>query len=84
MHKTHELYSLVSLQIANALGPGIATWFSSLAGFYLPKPDIPSGYLWLYWLNPFRYTWESMVIKMFEGRVCLLFVAVILCDVSQG
>ena len=54
--------------IANALGPGIATWFSSLAGFYLPKPDIPAAYIWLYWINPFRYTYESMIITMFDGK----------------
>lgn len=43
-----------STQVAFAVGPGIACWFSSLAGFYLSPSSIPIGYKWVYWLNPPR------------------------------
>lgn len=49
-----------TLEIANAIASGMGSWMSSFAGFYLPRPDIPSGYLWLYWLNPLRYAYEAM------------------------
>ena len=55
-----------TLEVGNAIGPGIASWFSSFAGFYLPPRYIPAPYLWVYWLNPFRYAFESMILAQFE------------------
>jgi ABC-type multidrug transport system ATPase subunit/ABC-type multidrug transport system permease subunit len=55
-------------EVANALGPGMASWFSSLCGFYLARPHIPGAYIWLYWLNPFRYTYESLAIAMMQDE----------------
>jgi ABC-type multidrug transport system ATPase subunit/ABC-type multidrug transport system permease subunit len=57
-----------TLEVANAIGPGMASWFSSFAGFYMAYPDIPPGYTWLYWLNPFRYCYEALVLTQFPGR----------------
>ena len=55
-----------TLEVGNAIGPGIASWFSSFAGFYLPPQFIPAPYLWVYWLNPFRYAFESMILAEFK------------------
>eukprot|EP00668_Euglena_longa_P017133 GGOE01021479.1.p1 GENE.GGOE01021479.1~~GGOE01021479.1.p1 ORF type:complete len:1310 (+),score=413.41 GGOE01021479.1:126-3932(+) len=56
-------------EVAFAVGPGIACWFSALSGFYLSPSSIPAGYMWVYWLNPFQYTFDSMVCNMLAGRV---------------
>jgi len=57
-------------EVAFAIGPGIACWFSSLAGFYLPPRSIPIAYLWVYWLNPFQYTFDSLMINnVLDARV---------------
>jgi ABC-type multidrug transport system permease subunit len=55
-----------SMEVANAIGPGVASWFSSFAGFYLPRPYLPTGYLFIYWLNPFRYAFEGLVLTAFK------------------
>eukprot|EP00667_Euglena_gracilis_P000419 EG_transcript_419 len=57
-----------TLEVANAIGPGLGSWFSSFAGFYLPRPYIPMGYIWIYWLNPFRYAYEALVLSQFQNR----------------
>eukprot|EP00667_Euglena_gracilis_P000327 EG_transcript_329 len=54
-----------SMEVANAIGPGVASWFSSFAGFYLPRPYLPTGYLFIYWLNPFRYAFEALILTEF-------------------
>jgi len=56
-----------SLEVANAIGPGMGSWLSSFAGFYLAYPHIPKGYTWIYWLNPFRYAYEALVLVEFQG-----------------
>mmetsp|Transcript_99404 Transcript_99404/g.171146 ORF Transcript_99404/g.171146 Transcript_99404/m.171146 type:complete len:140 (-) Transcript_99404:8-427(-) len=57
-----------NIEVGNAIGPGIASWMSSFAGFYLPLTSIPTAYLWIYWLNPFRWVYESMMVNMFDGQ----------------
>eukprot|EP00668_Euglena_longa_P005025 GGOE01005897.1.p1 GENE.GGOE01005897.1~~GGOE01005897.1.p1 ORF type:complete len:1434 (+),score=386.07 GGOE01005897.1:581-4303(+) len=56
-----------TLEVANAIASGMASWMSSFSGFYLPRPDIPGGYLWLYWLDPLRYAYEAIILAEFDG-----------------
>eukprot|EP01004_Peranema_trichophorum_P005642 NODE_4493_length_1159_cov_43.544402_g3975_i0.p1 GENE.NODE_4493_length_1159_cov_43.544402_g3975_i0~~NODE_4493_length_1159_cov_43.544402_g3975_i0.p1 ORF type:complete len:301 (+),score=36.80 NODE_4493_length_1159_cov_43.544402_g3975_i0:51-905(+) len=65
----HAIASVsANMEVGNALGPGMASWLSSFSGFYLPGPAIGKAYSWIYWLNPFRYTYESLVVNMFKQR----------------
>jgi len=41
--------------------------FSMFAGFMISRPAIPPYWIWLYWINPFRYVLEAIVVVQMEN-----------------
>jgi len=56
---------LPSLQIAQGLGSVIATIWNLFCGFLIPKPNIPTFWIWLYWTSPIRYALEALAVTQF-------------------
>lgn len=37
-------------------------------GFVIPKPNMPTWFKWIYWINPLAYAYESLIVNEFHGR----------------
>ena len=37
-------------------------------GFLLPANEIPSWYIWIYWMNPLRYIQQGLVVNEVGGN----------------
>lgn len=58
-------------QIAGIMAGGIMSLLNLFSGFFVPQPDIPSAWIWLYWANPVSHALRAVVMPQFfcEGDV---------------
>jgi ABC-type multidrug transport system permease subunit len=60
-----------TVQIAQTVGSAVVTIWNLFCGFLVPRPKIPTFWIWLYWLSPIRYALESLSGSQFycEGGI---------------
>jgi len=56
---------LPSVQMAQGLGSVLATIWNLFCGFLVPKPNIPTFWIWCYWTSPIRYALEALTVTQF-------------------
>lgn len=39
------------------------------AGYLIPKPSMHPWFVWIYWINPLAYAFESLMANEFSGRI---------------
>ena len=59
--------STPSVEIATALGGVLLVLFCLFAGFIINPIDIPTFFMFVYWLNPLHYAFEGIVVTQFNG-----------------
>lgn len=37
-------------------------------GYQIPKPDMHPWFVWIFWINPLAYGFESLMANEFHGR----------------
>ncbi|GJQ10602.1 hypothetical protein GpartN1_g2393.t1 [Galdieria partita] len=56
-----------SIHISSALANGFLVWFVVFAGFIIPRKHIAVWWIWLFWLSPFNYILDAVIINQFAG-----------------
>ncbi|KAE9132727.1 ABC transporter G family member 36 [Phytophthora fragariae] len=59
------IYALPTVEVAAIVGVFINATFLLFAGFNPPAGSIPTGYIWLYYLTPQRYTFSILISLLF-------------------
>ncbi|CAN0170684.1 unnamed protein product, partial [Ectocarpus sp. 12 AP-2014] len=84
-----SLAQLVGVLVKNFV-LGIAVFSSLLSmffvfnGFFVDPNNMPDFWLWLYWISPLRYSWESMVKIVFDGQTYGGFDSCVTCYGRTG
>eukprot|EP00638_Chattonella_subsalsa_P009328 CAMPEP_0117741362 /NCGR_PEP_ID=MMETSP0947-20121206/4872_1 /TAXON_ID=44440 /ORGANISM="Chattonella subsalsa, Strain CCMP2191" /LENGTH=571 /DNA_ID=CAMNT_0005557613 /DNA_START=386 /DNA_END=2098 /DNA_ORIENTATION=+ len=50
----------------NAMGAGALAKFFLFCGFFIPKSEIPPWWIWLHYISPFKYSYESIALNLFN------------------
>jgi len=62
--------------------------FSMFAGYMIARPSIPPYWIWVYWLNPFRYVLEAIVVTQMKDVpfYCLEdeLIDGVVCPITNG
>jgi len=61
-----------TVQIAQTVGSAVVTIWNLFCGFLVPKINIPTFWIWLYWLSPIHYALEAITVTQYycEGPTC--------------
>ncbi|KAL9655360.1 hypothetical protein ABK040_011201 [Willaertia magna] len=62
-------YVTPSFQVASSIFPIITTVLMLFGGFYKSLGTLPSYSVWLYWISPYHYGFEALILNEFKGRV---------------
>jgi len=56
-----------SIHLAAAFANGFLVLFVVFAGFLIPRKHIGNWWIWLFWLSPFNYILDAVIINQFAG-----------------
>ena len=57
-----------NLSMANALAVLVTVLQTLTMGFLISPPSLPAMWKWMYWVNPFRYLFQGMVVSDLHGE----------------
>lgn len=60
-------FAFSSQDVATALMGLVVMMFIVFSGFLLVKSEIADYFIWIYWVSPFRYGFEGLVVNEFSG-----------------
>jgi len=65
----HAIVAFIGdITVALSVPPLINTLGNVLAGFLIRKPAIPPWYIWIYWINPFHYYNEGILVNELQNQ----------------
>ncbi|CAN0443751.1 unnamed protein product [Pylaiella littoralis] len=67
-----------------AVFASILSMFFVFNGFFIIPNNIPSFWIWIYWISPLRYSWEMMAKIVFDGKTFSGFNDCLTCYGETG
>jgi len=50
----------------NGMGTAMLANFFLFSGFFIPRKKIPGWFIWIFWISPFRYGYESLTLNIYH------------------
>jgi len=81
--------SMPTQQVAMAIHPVLITIMLLFGGFYVNESNIPDWLIWLFYISPFKYAFEALMLNEFTGEtfICTAGETVgptHICPITQG